>query len=428
MDKIQHVYNFELINNFNYTEWRSNMRKRNFAILSLLMSVVVLGGCGKKGNLEKSDAKTYPVKTVEVKSSAHPISLEYDGLTGGSEVRKLSFKSPARISKIYVVKGQHVKKGDSLVDLDKSDLNLAMEAAKSQMDAASATYNKAMNGAQEEDRNKAEIAAKNAQDTYNYYKNLYDKNAKLYDNGVIPKQQLDGIKLQMDSSESALNAAKQTMQQAQDSAREEDRQAALGQLNTAKANYDSKVNLVQDASMVADSDGYVVNVLYKEGEMVAAGYPVVVFRSDDQVVTVGFPEDDVKKVQVGTKAQVKIHDTKSDGEIINLVQMPDAQSGTYSAEIKLLTPVDNDKFYIGETVKVNINIGEKNSIWIPISSILNDGEDYVYVVESGHSVKKNISLGETDGDKVAVEGLKAGDKLVIEGMKNIKAGYQVAVK
>ncbi|MBC2580209.1 efflux RND transporter periplasmic adaptor subunit [Clostridium sp. DJ247] len=404
------------------------MRNKMLLICSLFLSVAMLSGCSGRDDANKSNTKTYPVKTLEVKNESYPISLEYQGITGGSEVRKLSFKSSAKISKIYVSKGQHVKKGDNLVELDKSDLNFAMQAAKSQMDAASAQYNKAVNGAQAEDINKAEIAVKNAQNNYNYYKDLYDKNVKLYETGAVAKQQVDSAKLQVDSSESALNSAKQSLQQLQNGSREEDKQALLAQLNTAKADYDSKVNLVQDASLIADTDGYVVDVLCKEGEIQAAGNPVILLRSENQVITVGLSDDDVKKVQVGTKATVKVDDTAADGEIINIIQMADKQSGTYSAEIKLLTPIDNSKFYIGEIVKVYINVGEKSSIWIPISSILNDGEDYVYVVESGHAVRKNITLGDSHEDKVSVEGLKAEDKLVIEGMKNIKAGYQVVVK
>lgn len=119
-------------------------------------------------------------------------------------------------------------------------------------------------------------------------------------------------------------------------------------MNTAKANYDSKVNLAYDASLIADEDGYVVDVLCKEAEIQAAGYPVILIRSENQVVTVGLSDSDVKKVQLGTKAQVKIDDTTNDGEIINIVQMADKQSGTYSAEIKLLNPIDNSKFYIGQ--------------------------------------------------------------------------------
>jgi len=403
------------------------MKKAILLICSLFLSIIMFSGCGKS-DAKTIDTKTYPVKTLEVKDESYPISLEYEGITGGSEVRKLSFKSSAKVSKIYVSKGQHVKKGDKLVDLDKSDLNLAAKASKSQVDAASAQYNKSVNGAQEEDINKAEIAVKNAEDNYNYYKDLYDKNVKLYESGAVSKQQVDSVKLQADSTESVLNNAKQTLQQLQNGSREEDKQALLAQLNTAKANYDSKVNLVQDASMTADTDGYVVDVLCKEGEMQAAGNPVVLFRSENQVITVGLSDDDVKRVQVGTKTQVKIDDITADGEIINIVQMADKQSGTYSAEVKLLNTIDNSKFYIGETVKVCISVGEKNSIWIPISSIQNDGEDYVFTVENGHAVKKNITLGNTNENKASVEGLKAGDKLVVEGMKNLKAGYQVTVK
>lgn len=74
----------------------------------------MLSGCSSDDN-STAEIKTYPVKTVELKDESYPISLEYEGLTGGSEVRKLSFKSSARVSKIYVSKGQQVKKGISLL-------------------------------------------------------------------------------------------------------------------------------------------------------------------------------------------------------------------------------------------------------------------------------------------------------------------------
>ncbi|WP_297424828.1 efflux RND transporter periplasmic adaptor subunit [Clostridium sp.] len=402
------------------------MNKKILAICLVFLNFIVLNGCSKSES--KADVKIYPVKTIELNNESYPVSLEYEGITGGSEVRKLSFKSSAKISKIYISKGQRVKKGDNLVDLDKTDLNFAMEGAKAQMDAATAQYNKAVNGAEAEDINKAQIAVKNAQDNYDYCKDLYDKNVTLYQMKAVTQQQVNDIKNKLDSSESALNAAKETLTQLQNGTREEDKQAALAQLNTAKANYDSKVDLDKDASLTADEDGYVVDVLCKEGEMQAAGYPVILIRSENQVVTVGLSDEDVKKIQVGTKAEVKIDDTTTDGEIMNIVQAPDKQSGTYSAEIKILNPIDNDKYYIGQSVKVDIDNGEKSGIWIPINSILNDGEDYVYTVEDGRAVRKNVTLGDTNENEVCVNGLKVEDNLVTEGMKNIKAGYQVSAE
>lgn len=404
------------------------MKKVFLFFCCLIMSVFVLSGCGSDDDSEKTSSRSYPVKILNMKNENYPVSLEYEGITGGSEVRKLSFKSSAKISKIYVYKGQHIKKGDNLAELDKSDLNFAVEASRSQVNAASAQYDKAVNGSQTEDINKAEIAVKNAEDNYNYYNDLYNKNVQLCESGAVSKQQADDVKLQLDSSESALNSARQSLTQIQNGSRKEDKEALLAQLNMAKADYNSKVNLIQDASLTADMDGYVVDVLCKEGEMEASGNPVILLRSENQVVTAGLSEEDVKKVTVGTKARIKIDNTTVNGEIINIVQMADEVSGTYSTQIKLLNPIDNSKFYIGESVKVYINVGTKSSICIPISSILNDGEDYVYVVQDGHTIRKNITLGDANEDKVAVKGLESGDKLVVEGVKNIKDGYKVTVK
>lgn len=403
------------------------MYKRILVIGLIFLSLATLSGCGNKSD-SKADVKTYPVKTVELKNQSHLVNLEYEGITGGSEVRKLSFKSSAKISKIYVTKGQPIKKGDNLVDLDKSDLSFAQSAAKAQMDAAQAQYDKVVNGAQVEDINKAEIAVKNAQDEYNYCKDLYDKTVNLYQIKAATQQQVNDLKIKLDGSESQLNAAKETLNQVKKGTRPEDKQAALAEVNAAKANYDSKVNLLQDASLTADEDGYIVDILCKEGEMQQAGYPVVLIRSENQVVTVGLSDDDVKKVQVGTKVKVKIDNATTDGEIMNIVQAPDKQSGTYSAEIKILNPIDNNKYYVGQSVKVYIDNGEKSGVWIPINSILNDGQDYVYTVEDGRAVRKNVTLGDTNENEVCVDGLKVGDNLVTEGMKNIKAGYQVSAE
>jgi multidrug efflux pump subunit AcrA (membrane-fusion protein) len=76
----------------------------------MFISVIIFSGCGSKSDSENTNTKSYPVKTLELKSKDKPVSLEYEGITGGSEVRKLSFKSSGKISKVYVTKGQQIKK------------------------------------------------------------------------------------------------------------------------------------------------------------------------------------------------------------------------------------------------------------------------------------------------------------------------------
>lgn len=54
----------------------------------VILNLIVLGGCSEKADT-KADIKTYPVKIVELKDESYPVSLEYEGLTGGSEVRMI---------------------------------------------------------------------------------------------------------------------------------------------------------------------------------------------------------------------------------------------------------------------------------------------------------------------------------------------------
>lgn len=401
------------------------MKKRITSLLIAGLVLISVSGCGSGKQQDVSEVKAYPVKVTEVHGQEHNSFLEYDGLTGGSEVRPLSFKSPGLIGKIYVIKGQKISKGQKLIDLDTSDLSLAVKASGAQMDAAKAQYNKAVNGAQKEDINKAQIAAQNAQDTYNYCLDLYNKTKILADNNAATAQDLKDIKIKLDSAVASLNAAKQTLKQVKDGARQEDKSSLKSQYEMAEADYQSKVSMLNDAQMKADQDGYVVDVPVKERELIPAGTPVVLVRSDKQVVTVGLSEDDVKKVSIGQTASVTIDGITTIGRIRNVVQMADKQSGTYSTEIELIKPLDNSKYYIGEVAKVKINSGKSDGILIPINCVENDGEDYVYIMQNGHAVRKSIILGDAYEDKVSITGLSDGDKLIVEGMDNIKAGYKV---
>ena len=66
-------------------------------------------------------------------------------------------------------------------------------------------------------------------------------------------------------------------------------------------------------------------------------------------------------------------------------------------------------------------------IWIPVACVLNDGEDYVYVVKEDRAVRKNIILGSVSGSQVVADGLAEGESLVVQGMKNLDNGSAVTL-
>lgn len=440
--------------------------KKLMSFFLLGATMFSLSGCGKNVQAGEKE-KVVPVKTIEAQEENHPILLEYLGNTNSKDTVKYSFKIAGTISAINVKEGDFVNAGDVIATLDSKDYNFALDAAKGQMEAAQgqvngaqdqiamahsqveaakAQYEKALNGAQVEDINAAKLGVENANKTYNYAKQSFDRVEKLYKEGIVSKQEYDDIKIKVDGSKIALDNAKTVLSKAQAGARSEDKKSALAQLNAAKAQEkaaksqvqaaqgqlsaaktqcDAKSSMVSDTTLTSGISGYVVKVLNKTGENTAAGYPVVAIRSDDQVVEAELSQSDVTKIKVGTKASIKINDTTVTGSVAEIEQTPDPKSRTYKAKLKLDKEIPKDKFLLGSVAKVNITLTNKKGIWLPITTVLNDGEDYVYVACKERVSRKNITIESIYGNKVLVKGLSLGDKIITEGLKNVKPGYKV---
>jgi HlyD family secretion protein len=395
---------------------------KRYLILALaVMTVISITACS---NQEKpAQERIKPVKTAEVKEQASPSILSYSGIVSSSELKKLAFKSTGRIGEIHVEEGQSIKKGDVLIALDGQDLQYALAAAKGQVEAARSVYEKALNGATTEELKNAELNVKKAQDAYDYVSNNYKRVESLFNSDAISKNELEKVKLEADVKESELQQAKELLSQVKNGARSEDKKALLNQMEQAKADYEYKASLVQDAVMISDGEGYVVEVLYKKGELVPAGYPAVVVRNEGLVVNVGLSEKDLGRVMLGTKATVSVGEKTAYGKVTNISQIPDAQTRTNNIEISL----EENSLNLGAVAKVDIIIGNENGIWIPLTSMLSDGMDYVYLAKDNIAGKREIVIEGIAGSTAKVKGLKPGEQLVVEGMKRLRAGDSISV-
>ena len=398
------------------------MRKLSYL---LLLVTILLTSCTARGEDVQKQEKKKPVKVSVVNEEVMPVKLEYIGTVLSDQMKKVSFKSSGKVLGIDVKKGQIIKAGDVLARLDTVDLEFSLRASEAQVRAADAQYKKALNGAQQEDINKAQQNMSKAKAAYDFAKQNYGNIEKLYSQEAISKIEFDKSKLELDIRQSELSQAEEVYRQLVNGARQEDKNMLLSQLEQAKTDYEYKKTLVNEAVLKADVDGFVVDVLFKEGEMVSAGYPVVVIRNSGQVVKVGLTQDDYAKVKLGMKVLVRVRDTDIEGIVTNIEQVPDNQTRTYTVEIS----IPESQLQIGAIVKTGFIIGEEKGMTIPVSSIISSGEDCVYVVgEDGIALKKKVELGEVKGSTVMVKGLAGGDKLVVEGMKKLNDGDKVNIQ
>jgi len=396
------------------------MAKRIFGLF-LLIITILFTGCAKE-NI-KVEERIKPVRVTEVKETLLDKTLNYMGIVISEEVKKIGFKSPGKIEKIFVEKGNFIEKGSQLGKLDTKDLNFAVKASKAQMDAAKAQYDKALKGATDEEINNAMLNLSKAKSGYDYTYENFTKIDELYKEGAISKNDFDKVKLELEIREAELQQAEELYSQAKGGARMEDKEGARANWEQAKTDYEYKKSMLEEATLISNIDGYVMDVLYKEGELVGSGYPVVIIRNENQVVQVGLSQEDVVKVSLGNRAIVNVDGVEAKGQITNISEVPDEQTRTYQIEIGL----DNNKFKIGSIAKIEISIGEEKGILIPITAIMANGSDYVYIVNDGVIESHRVNTGEIVGSQIRVEGLKDGNKLVIENAKEIRVGDKVKV-
>lgn len=403
-----------------------NYRKfRNKHIVISIVSIILLALIANKlllksGNVSKNvvESKEKPVKTMKLEEKTKSTYLDYIGTVNSNEIKKLGFKNGGKINKVNVKKGQKITKGTVLATLEEEDLSYAIAGSKAQLDGAIAQHDKAVNGVSQEELNRAKIDIEKAENAYNQSLSDHKRYEKLLESGIATKQDFENSQLQVNTRRSDLDKAKEAYAELQSGTREEDKRVLASQIEQARADYNHKQSMLKDSTMTSDIDGYVVDVLYKEGEFTAPGHPVVVVRGETQVVNIGVTQADISEIEIGNTAKAYADDIETSGVITNISEMPDEETRTYNVEITL----DENLFKLGAVTNIDINLGEQKGIWIPIKAVKSGNKDYVFVSENNKAKRKNIKIKTTKDFQVRVEGLKNGDNLVIEGMDRLLEG------
>ncbi len=354
-------------------------------LLLILLSIALLGACSAP-DIDMT-IKEKSVRVLAVSEEQHPQMLHYLGVVYSDEIKKYAFLSGGEIEKIDVEVGDTVTPNQVMATLKSEKLAISVDNASEQQRAAQLDYAK-------------------AQKNLKFLKDLLADTKALLDAGAASQQQYDQVKLQTE-------IAQKEMYQ------------AAARIEQARLQSQFSADNVDDTILRSDIDGTVLEVNYESGEIVGQGYPVVMVRSDQNTIQVGVTADDLKKIEVGDTVQISLpNDQLQTAQISRIRHIPDQGSRTYTVEIKI---EDDGNLLLGETVDVAFMLSEQRGIWLPISTILNDGLDYVYIVEEGRAKRVDVTLKEIYNDKVMVEGLKANDLLVVSGVKSLAPGYKVKV-
>lgn len=199
------------------------------------------------------------------------------GMVEADEIR-VAAKITGRIAAFAVREGDPVVAGQVLYTIDSPELNARRRQAEAALAAAQAMLDKAEEGARSQEITAARAQWERAEAAAVLARATHARLSNLYDEGVISRQQHEETEASSLAATAQSRAARAQYEQALEGAREEDRRAAASQVRQAEGAMDEINALLEETRMRAPLDGLVSKRLADPGELVPAGYPVLLLR------------------------------------------------------------------------------------------------------------------------------------------------------
>ncbi|GEO87549.1 MULTISPECIES: efflux RND transporter periplasmic adaptor subunit [Alphaproteobacteria] len=349
---------------------------RTVSILAVLLS---LSGCDEHNAEQNSKAKaTVPIDAavdiVELKDI--PINYTVPGSVISDGRVEVSSRVVGFIEQLDVREGQSVKRGDLLVRIDPSDINEAIQQARSSVSAAV------------EDLRDAE------QDVRKY--------TSLAQSGSVASETLRKAKVRVDIARTTLEKAKSV-------------------LSAAKAQKDY-------STVTSPVDGVIVSVAKRSGEMATAGSPILIVESHEVLLLKAYvSEQSLASINTETPVNVRLDvlgGRQFKGRIRGIVPSSDEVTRRY--EINILLP-DDPALMPGMFGRAEIRLGAYQAPVVPQRAITKRGGlDGVFVVEDGTAYFRWLRMGrELDGFVEVTSGLKGHEMILVEVDGRLPDGAQV---
>lgn len=373
---------------------------KNKSSIGLLKAAAVLllvgGASGCQEPTQVAAKSPTPVRVVDVALNSSSESLRYSASVLPFAQAALSFKSSGYVTEIKQIMGadgrrreigagDYVARGALLAQIRHQDL-------KNQLDQAAAAVTQA--------------EAQHVQASQDY-----ERARALYSTHSLTKPEFDQTQARFDSSRGALDQAKASLRQSQ---------LALA-----------------DADLGAPFSGFILARNVELGNLASPGTVAFTIADISAVkVSFGVPEYAVRDLRLGQKFNIHLQDDPKEyqGRVTSIAAGADEKNRVFAVEVT----VPNPKSYLKPGMIASLNLAgveEAPAPSVPLAAVVADpsasGRYGVFVASEVNGKwtahLRAVTLGETHGNDVAVEGVKPGEKIVVVGVADLKNGDLVQV-
>ncbi len=304
----------------------------------------------------------------------------YTGVIRARTESNLGFRVGGKISERLVDPGDHVRLGQPLMRLDRTDFTLALNAARASVEAA-----------------RAQMIKAKADD---------ERSRKLVGEGWTSKQTYDQNKAAAD--------------------------AAIAQFANAEAQASQVSNQAGYSELQAGADGVVMEVPTEPGQVVAAGQTVVKLARDGAREAEVFLPEGSRHLAKGAASATLYAEGEATypATLRELSATADPATRTYRA--RYILSGGGEAAPLGATVTLRLKpleTGRVGSVDVPLGALFDSGQGsavWKFDADTGTVTAQAVSVARLSEESAqVVSGLSPGDRIVSLGAHLLKAGEAV---
>ncbi len=262
-------------------------------------------------------------------------------------------------------------------------------------------------------REQAQAQLARAQSDFDHAKLSFDRTSNLYSTQSATKPDFDQAKAQFDSSIASLNNAK----------------ASLAEAQTA----------LDDSSLRAPFDGWVIKRTVDVGALVGPSGPAFTIADTRSVRAVfGVPDNAMGRIKLGQRQAITTDSLPDEfyGRVSAISPAADPKSRVYSVEVTIPNSRNQLKSGMIASLALGGEILPASVLAVPLSAVIRDPQNAqgfaVLIAEgAGDPVtvrSRNVELGDAYGNMIqVVSGLKTGERVVTAGSTLVRSGDKVRV-
>ncbi len=339
------------------------------------------------------------------------------------------------VENIYFDIGDSVKKGDTILTVATTDIDLQVQALYAQRQRIKSLYNQLVNPPNDQIKN-MELKVQSLEKQMSLAKERYDNSTILFNEGAISKIAYEEIESAYLSAKNSYQVAANNLENLKQGGNKYEKEQLEYQIREIDYNIAIMKNNREYYSITAPYDGVITSMNINEGEIVVPGNPFGGMANLNQLyLYCEILSSKLELLETGSKVEVKHKHLDQTSLIVNKIyptaldKLSDLGISQKRVGIEIALP-DQSSLRVGSEIDVEIITREKeDALFIPDEAVYSlQGQSYVMVVDGKKSREVAIETGWEVVDYIEIlSGLEVNDTVIITNLSDLSDGGYINI-